>query len=376
MSGRPIMGKLCLSKVAPVAILVLALTLLATGCMRFTYDETPTPMSYAAESPVSTPTVAPAATVPTLAVWGPTMLRLEPSVVELAVGETRLVQVLIDNAEQLRGVDLHISFEPGYVHVEDASPDVEGVQIAEGAIPMPAQVVQNEANNDTGVIIYNVAAENPVDGSGMVASFTVRALAEGGSPLRFTVVNLQGPEGQSLPAPERVDGLVIVGAGSAAPEPAAEVVPTETPPAATPTETPPAATPTETPPTTTTPTSTPVPPAPTASPVPSSSPQTGGIYHKVQWGENLFRIALRYGTTVDAIVAANNLPNRNSVQVGQVLLIPVSSPAGTVVYVVVPGDTLYSIARRFGTTIEALAALNGIAPPYPIKAGQVLIIVP
>ena len=50
-------------------------------------------------------------------------------------------------------------------------------------------------------------------------------------------------------------------------------------------------------------------------------------------------------------------------------------PQGTV-YIVRWGDTLYSIARRFGTTVGALAALNGIAPPYTIKVGQVLIVTP
>jgi LysM repeat protein len=42
----------------------------------------------------------------------------------------------------------------------------------------------------------------------------------------------------------------------------------------------------------------------------------------VQPGENLFRIALRYGTTAQAIAAANNLPNIHLIYVGQVLRIP------------------------------------------------------
>lgn len=45
-------------------------------------------------------------------------------------------------------------------------------------------------------------------------------------------------------------------------------------------------------------------------------------------------------------------------------------------YVVQPGDTLFSIAQRFNTTVETLAALNGIAPPYTIEVGQALIVTP
>lgn len=60
--------------------------------------------------------------------------------------------------------------------------------------------------------------------------------------------------------------------------------------------------------------------------VASASPpaQTCGpnIAHIVQRGENVFRISLRYGTTVGAIVAANGLANPNVIYAGQVLLIP------------------------------------------------------
>ena len=176
--------------------------------------------------------------------------------------------------------------------------------------------------------------------------------------LRFNVANLRDPEGEPLPPLEPIDGLVAIGAGDAASAPTTEAAPAEAPPATTPSASTPAAA-TETPP-----------------PVPTSPPSAGGIYHTVQRGENLYRISLRYGTTVNAIVAANNLPDSNSVKAGQVLLIPVASSAGAASYVVQPGDTLYSIARRFGKTVETLAALNGLAPPYTIKVGQTLVIAP
>lgn len=329
-----------------VATLVLGLALLASGCAASTGDETPT----------SAPDVGPSATLPIATsspqqtepqdeapspmptVSGPTVLRTDPSVVNLVVGETYLVQVWLDNVAQLRSIELHIGFEPRYVRIEDADPNTAGVQIEAGAIPVPAQVMRNEVDNGAGLIIYQVAQalESPASGSGMVASFTARALAEGGSPLRFSVVTLKGPEGQQLPAPEQVDGLVVIGAGGTTAVPTAVAPPT----------------------------------------VPTTPVSTEDVYHTVQPGENLFRIALRYGTTVDAIIAANNLSDAEAVQAGQVLRIPAGSPAGTGDYVVQPGDTLYSIARRFDTTVETLAALNGIASPYAIEVGQVLIVTP
>ncbi len=328
-------------------ILILGLALLVAGCARFTYDETPTSLPYVAPPPTSNPTIASTplraepqdeAPLPTPMVQGPTVLRVDPSVVNLTVGEAHLVQVWLDNVERLHSIELHIGFEPGYVRIEDSDPDVEGVQIGAGIIPMPAQVMRNEVDNGAGLIIYHVAQApgSPVSGSGMVASFMARALAEGGSPLRFSVVNLLDPEEQPLPAPEQVDGLIVIGAGGIAPGPTAVATPS----------------------------------------VPDIPTSTVDTYHTVQPGENLFRIALHYGTTVDAIVAANNLPNPSSVQAGQVLLIPVSPPTGTATYVVQPGDTLYSTARRFDTTVGTLAALNGIASPYIIEVGQVLIVTP
>ncbi|MFQ6100008.1 MAG: LysM peptidoglycan-binding domain-containing protein [Anaerolineae bacterium] len=351
-----------------VAVIIsLGIALLVVGCARFTYDEMPMPSSvpYVAPPPASTLATSTAVAasdtptpMPTLA--GPTMLRIEPSVVDLAVGETRLVQVWLDNVERLYSIELHVGFEPGYVHIEDADPDAEGIQIGKGVIPMPAQVTQNEADNDAGLIVYHVAQApgTPVNGSGMVASFTIRAVAEGGSPLRFNIVKLLDPEEQALPEPEQADGLVIISAGDATPEPTAEATLTGTPLAATSSAT------------------TPVTTAPIPTLVPTSPSTTSGIYYTVQPGENLFRISRRYGTTEDAIVAANNLPDRSSVQAGQLLLIPVSPPNGTLAYVVQPGDWLWSIARRFNTTPEALAALNGIASPYTIQPGQMLVIVP
>ncbi len=110
----------------------------------------------------------------------------------------------------------------------------------------------------------------------------------------------------------------------------------------------------------------------------------GGTQHVVQRGENLYRIALRYGTTIDALVQANGIVNPNLIFAGQTLTIPGAGPGdggttdggtgqppgGTTTYVVVRGDTLYRIALRFGTTIANLASLNNIANPNLIFVGQ------
>jgi LysM repeat protein len=101
------------------------------------------------------------------------------------------------------------------------------------------------------------------------------------------------------------------------------------------------------------------------------------VTHVVQPGENLFRIALKYGTTVEAIAAANNIINPSFVYVGQELVIVKGGtvPGGSTgvrYHVVQPGETLWSIAMRYGTTPWQIAAANGIANINFIYAGRTL----
>jgi LysM repeat protein len=99
--------------------------------------------------------------------------------------------------------------------------------------------------------------------------------------------------------------------------------------------------------------------------------------HIVQPGENLFRIALRYGVTVNALTAANGLSNSNHIYVGQRLVIPsggTSSPSTSGVHIVRRGESLYRIALRYGVSYQTLAAANGIANPNRIYVGQRLVI--
>jgi len=96
----------------------------------------------------------------------------------------------------------------------------------------------------------------------------------------------------------------------------------------------------------------------------------------VQRGDTLGRIAARYGTTAWAIANANGIRNINFIWVGQRLVIPGSGgqggggSSGGGTHVVQRGETLASIAYRYGTSVNALASLNGIANPNLIYVGQ------
>lgn len=103
--------------------------------------------------------------------------------------------------------------------------------------------------------------------------------------------------------------------------------------------------------------------------------------HVVRRGDTLYSIARRYGTSVQAVMNANGLTNRNFIWAGQRLTIPGTSSGGSSsggstssggAYVVRRGDTLYSIARRYGTSVQAISQANGLVNPSQIYVGQSL----
>ena len=103
----------------------------------------------------------------------------------------------------------------------------------------------------------------------------------------------------------------------------------------------------------------------------SSSGLGQGITYVVQAGDTLSGIATKFGTTVANLVSLNNISDPNLIYVGQVLKLP-SSGNSSRTYTVQEGDTLSSIATKFGTTVVNLVSLNNISNANLIYVGQVL----
>lgn len=95
------------------------------------------------------------------------------------------------------------------------------------------------------------------------------------------------------------------------------------------------------------------------------------LQYTVVSGDILYRIAETYGTTVNAIIQANNITNPDQIQVGTVLRIPGWSQQ---TYTVQPGDTLYQIANSYGVPWELIARTNHLSDTGLIYPGQNLII--
>jgi LysM repeat protein len=350
---------------------------------------------------VAPPEVAPAVPTPAGVVEsrpmevpaGVTVVGVDPAWQRIGPEGTTEVAIRLENVTRLYGVEVHLTFDPNYLEIQDADPDKPGVQLQAGSFPAPDFLVQNQADNLQGTIDYAVtqlAPREPVDGGGILTTITVKTKGEGTSRLAFTGAKLANPDGQQIQV-QTLDGEVVVAVGALSVQPTAtpagpEITPTvEGPPTETPivTATPlPTQVPTAVPSPTETPISATAEPTVSPSPTPPPPAVTGGCYYIVRRGDTLFSIARRFGTTIEAIAQANGLSDPRYIRAGQRLIIPGAYPAclppsavsWSTVYIVRPGDTLYSIARRYRTTVAAIASANGIPDPRRIWVGQRLVI--
>lgn len=106
-----------------------------------------------------------------------------------------------------------------------------------------------------------------------------------------------------------------------------------------------------------------------------STPASGT--YTVQSGDTLSGIAAQHGTSWQTLQQLNGIADPNLIYPGQVLKLPGGAPApspspSVTTYTIQPGDTLSGIAAQYGTSVSSLVALNGIANPDVIYAGQTI----
>ncbi|MDY4996393.1 MAG: LysM peptidoglycan-binding domain-containing protein [Bacilli bacterium] len=103
-------------------------------------------------------------------------------------------------------------------------------------------------------------------------------------------------------------------------------------------------------------------------------PSTSFVTYTVQKGDTLYKIASQYNTTVDILKKINNLSS-NILSIGQKIKLPsteiINIPASLETYTVKSGDTLYSIAKKFDTTVDKIKSQNSLSADA-LTVGQVL----
>jgi murein DD-endopeptidase MepM/ murein hydrolase activator NlpD len=115
----------------------------------------------------------------------------------------------------------------------------------------------------------------------------------------------------------------------------------------------------------------------------SSGVLANELIHVVARGETIFSLSRAYGVTVEELMRVNNITDPSTLQAGRRLVIPGSgsppSPVSEPVisqnlrdYRAVRGDTLFSIARTHGITLQRLLEINRFAPNHTLRAGDVI----
>ena len=103
----------------------------------------------------------------------------------------------------------------------------------------------------------------------------------------------------------------------------------------------------------------------------SSTGDIGGNTYIVKSGDSLYSIAKKFGITVDELKNANN-KSSNLLSIGEMLIIPDGSTSSNI-YVVKAGDTLYSIAKKYGISVSQIMEINNLTSNL-LTIGQKLII--
>ena len=293
---------------------------------------------------------------------GSAVLRFDPDPAQLAVGGVGTLQLYLENVDNLYGLEAHLTFDKNILQVEDNDPSRDGVQVAVGVMPHPDFTVQNMVDNFGGRIDYAVvqlSPREPASGSGVVATIRFRAVQAGSSTIGFDNAKLASPDGFEIPVTWQAGTVIVsdVTGPTATSEPSATPGPTATFPP---------------------PTATPLPgvtPAPDPTPTSIVAEGCPRLY-VVHSGDTAFSIARHFGISLEALATANQLPATFNVNIGRLLVIPGLGGPVRSTHVVQVGETLYAIARRYDISVETLAAINHLAHPWHVRAGQILLICP
>lgn len=95
--------------------------------------------------------------------------------------------------------------------------------------------------------------------------------------------------------------------------------------------------------------------------------------YTIEPGDTLFAIAKMFGTDVNTLSRLNGIPDPDRIETGRTIRVPMRPGEDSIrIYIVRDGDTLYEIGKKYGYSIEELAAYNDIIDPDRIEIGQII----
>jgi hypothetical protein len=175
---------------------------------------------------------------PAQPVWaqgGPAIVRPEPKLLNVGQGQVETLEILLENAQDVYGIDVRASFDPAVVEVVDADPSRDGIQMTPGSFVKPDFMVRNVADNEAGTLQYVITQVNPsepVTGTGVILSVQFRGKVLGQqSELTIGFVEIADRRGVKLSVQGQNGALAVVQPKppTPAPVPSATPVPPASP---------------------------------------------------------------------------------------------------------------------------------------------------
>jgi hypothetical protein len=147
--------------------------------------------------------VLPGLLVSVVAAQSQVTVKLVPSTSSIDRGQTVAVVLRAEGVRNLYGLQADLHFDPARLAAQDADPAAEGIQIAVGSFLKPDFVVVNEVDNETGTLrlaFTQMAPNQPVEGSGDLATINFEGTGNGEANLTWGQVILADADGQEIEA--------------------------------------------------------------------------------------------------------------------------------------------------------------------------------
>ena len=148
---------------------------------------------------------------------GGAVVRPEPLALDIAPGQVATVDILLEDASDVYGIDVRAHFDPAVIEIIDADAGKDGIQMKPGGFPKPEFLVRNTADNGAGTLNYvttQISPTLPATGAGVVFSVQLRAKAAGETSLTLDSVEMANGKGQMLPVTVKSGTIRVIAPGS------------------------------------------------------------------------------------------------------------------------------------------------------------------
>lgn len=157
------------------------------------------------------------------------IVRVDPPNFEVGQGQVEQVDIVIDNAQDVYGIDLRARFDPSIFEIADADPAADGVQLIPGSFIKPDFLVRNTADNQKGTLQYVITQVNPtqpVNGNGVVVTLLVRGKSLGKrGQLTIDFVDIADRRGRKLTVQPKSGTISVVSPKPNTPTPTSNATP-------------------------------------------------------------------------------------------------------------------------------------------------------